>query len=197
MSRLHLSKAKAIRVLNEMRLQHFKDVDLSFSNVMSCGDGKTDAGTRRSAVGIKGLEPKFFRRKGSVSDLAFVRTGVTMFHEARHLRQLMDPNMNVEVGISAVSVMHNPGYYKASWDELPHEIDAEANGVIGFWDILEEYYPDCADAVMLEYVNWRVSESRYMLHARFEEFKAKSEVIKAFEHAYEDSLTKPRRPYFG
>lgn len=195
MDRLHLDKGKAIRILGRMKSQHCRNMDLSFSNIMDYGDGKTDAETKKSVIGIKGLKPKFFERRDFISDLAFARTGVAMFHEARHLRQLTDPDMNVEIGISAVSVMYNSTYYKASWDELPHEIDAEANGVIGFWDILEEYYPDYADEVMLEYVNWRISESRYMLHARPGGFKSKSEVVKAFEQAYEDSLTKPRRPH--
>lgn len=145
-------------------------------------------------VGIKNLSGKSKLPFASVSDLAFTRTAVALYHEYGHYFQNYGLDKDILCMISEVSVIRNTGYYIDAWETLPHEIKAEGMGVSLAWDAMESMFPGKADVCMLEYINYRANDTMYMLPAKpGAGYQSRDEVEDAFETAMDDSLHMPRK----
>lgn len=153
-----------------------------------------DTGTSHVRVGAAGLSGKSKLPFASVSDLAFTRTAVALYHEYGHYFQNYGFDKDILCMISEVSVIRNTGYYVDAWETLPHEIKAEGMGVSLAWDAMESMFPGKADVCMLEYINYRANDTMYMLPAKpGAGYQSRDEVEDAFETAMDDSLRMPRK----
>lgn len=140
-------------------------------------------------IGVGGLlHESFFQNFSIVSDLDFVSVKVTAAHEYRHYLQNIGEVDFPEIHLSRMSVVGNNGYYMNFWNELPHEIDAEWDAVGVVWDDFAVQRPKIADAVMLEYINYRANETKYFLSPSDDGYKSRNQVMEAFEKAYCDSI---------
>lgn len=146
-----------------------------------------------------GMKPVFSSNSvGSyMDDRDVVMPVVAIGHESRHYKLSKSPNMDVRVALSVVSGMYNPDYYICAWKELPCEIDAEFSGIMQAWDAISAICPDVVDCVMLDYVNWKTVETSYPIPAVDGGYAKKSQVISAFEEAYENSFVKSREAQGG
>ena len=85
--------------------------------------------------------------------------GVTFFHEMTHYQNHVSENTNNDIAISDLSVQYNNEYYHAMHHKLPHEIKAEYSGVMSMWSALESEWPDAADRLMFDYLDYRTEKS--------------------------------------
>lgn len=183
----------AIAILKRME-QLAAGYDIQLTDLVGVGYGQTDyrVGYQRSMVGTGGMLKK---RKSEtfVNDRLFLSAVVAFYHEVRHCNVASCRDADVELGLSVVSTFDNGTYYAKSRNELPHEIDAEYHGIVAAWDFIREYKPAKADKAMIDFVNWRASESRYVIQMPKGGFKSRAEVEKAFGDAYDRSLNEVRR----
>lgn len=92
---------------------------------------------------------------GFMKDIDFIKLSVTLFHEFSHCDQHIHDTPK-EILISDLSKYKNTDYYLDNWQILPHEIDAEYNGVMQMWEKLDDLYSqDKADKLMFEYLQYR------------------------------------------
>ena len=157
-----------------------------------------DTGTSHVRVGAAGLSGKSKLPFASVSDLAFTRTAVALYHEYGHYFQNYGLDKDILCMISEVSVIRNMGYYFDAWETLPHEIKAEGMGVSLSWDAMESMFPGKADACMLDYINYRANDTMYMLPAKpGAGYQSRDEVEDAFDTAMDNALHMPRKQLPG
>lgn len=148
-------------------------------------------------IGIAPLTTAFPARYRSITDSDFVKMGVTTFHELTHCEMSLSNSTPKEILISDLSKCYNEDYYYAVHHKLPHEIDAEYNGVMTMWSILENEWPDAADRLMFDYLDYRTEKfgnirKLYMIERPEGGFQSKQQVKDLFDEAYEKSLTRCR-----
>lgn len=168
---------------------------------MPIGEGQTrykNDELTNITIGIYPLSLSFPARRLSIKDSDFVSIGATLFHEFRHCKCLITDDTSKEILISDLSKCYNDEYYYAEHHRLPHEIDAEYNGVMSMWSALENEWPGLADQLMIDYLNDRTESSDrvkklYMIERPECGFQSKQQVKDLFEDAYEKSLTEKRR----
>lgn len=195
---LHLNGRKAYECLVGFRDglpvfdHHGLSIDFSKDDII--GEGGVDNHIGDVSVGDIGIGD-MMKHGGfaSVSDLAFTRMAVALFHEYGHYYQNYGPDEYFEEMISEASIVGNRLYYKKDWNEMPHEIEAERIGVKLCWDVFESAFPGKADACMLEYINWRSRETMYMLPAKEGGYELREEVESVFKDARARSLDEPRK----
>lgn len=201
MNRLGLRRRDVLEFLNDMRRSLStvggRDISVIFVDTLRAGDGESrnyDKDVSDLMIGIGALSGKTTFLFSRVDDLTFTRTVVALFHEYGHYLQNYGPNQNLQEAVSEISAFYNPSYYLRGWKEFPHEISAEATGVMLGWNAIESVFPDKADACMLEYVNFRADNTSYMLPHKDDGYQSRDEVRQAFESAMEKSLNEPRQP---
>ena len=148
-------------------------------------------------IGIAPLTTAFPARYRSITDSDFVKMGVITFHELTHCEMSLSNSTPKEILISDLSKCYNEDYYYAVHHKLPHEIDAEYNGVMTMWSILENEWADAADRLMFDYLDYRTEKfgnirKLYMIERPEEGFQSKQQVKDLFDEAYEKSLTEKR-----
>lgn len=146
------------------------------------------------SVGISPLTTTFPVKYLPIKDSDFVKIGVTTFHELTHCKRSLSDNTPKEIQISDLSKCYNKEYYYAEHHKLPHEIDAEYSGVMSMWSLLEREWPDDADRLMFDYLDYRTEKSGqtrklYMIERPEYGFQSKQQVKDLFNEAYEKSLT--------
>lgn len=145
-------------------------------------------------MGISPLTTTFPVKYLPIKDSDFVKIGVTTFHELTHCKRSLSDNTPKEIQISDLSKCYNKEYYYAEHHKLPHEIDAEYSGVMSMWSLLEREWPDDADRLMFDYLDYRTEKSGqtrklYMIERPEYGFQSKQQVKDLFNEAYEKSLT--------
>lgn len=197
---LSITHKRAIQLLGNWAEQFQKydpQLEIRFDRKQPIGTGMTLTSSKNDicqiVIGIENLVKTFPMNQRIIEDSDFIRIGVTLFHERRHYEQYIQSDTKSEIWISEISKYKNMTYYAQSWSELPHEIDAEFTGVMSMWNALEYEYPDLADKCMLSFLNKRAIETDYMLKCSKDGFRSKEQVEIAFESAYDNSLTNPRR----
>lgn len=183
--------AKALPVTNNRQIKtHLtKNADI--------GNATIDNFAKRASkiqLGIEHISEETRFPLAKVSDLSFTRTIVALYHEYGHYLQNYGPEKDMPSMISEVSVIKNEKYYKHAWSELPHEINAEATGVILAWRAMENAFPDHANECMLDYINYRTQNTTYMIPAKQNGYESKNEIMTAFNKAIHKSIYEPRTP---
>lgn len=202
---MHMTYVLAVEKLkhwtDEYMSDYSKTVDIIYDKNEILGKGNTqydDNGIPTNViVGIFPLSASFPERYFPIKDSDFVKLGTTMFHEFSHCRRSMSDLTPKEILISDLSKCHNKDYYYAVHHLLPHEIDAEYSGVMSMWSALENEYPDIADQLMFDYLDYRTAGSEktkklYMVERPDDGFQSKQQVKDLFNKAYEKSLTGKR-----
>lgn len=110
-------------------------------------------------VGIAPLTTTFPARYRPITDSDFVKMGVTTFHELTHCKRSLSDTTSKEIRISDLSKCYNEDYYYTTHHKLPHEIDAEFVGIMSMWSALENEWPDDADRLMFDYLDYRTEKS--------------------------------------
>lgn len=134
---------------------------------------------------------------GWMTDIDFIKLSVTLFHELSHCDQFTT-GTSKEIQLSSLSKCNNKDYYYDNWEIMPHEIDAEYNGVMYMWDKLEELWPTKADKLMFEYLQGREYDKEqgrkiYIIKEPKDGYQSKEQVQKLFEQAYERAKEQPKR----
>lgn len=201
----HMTCASAIQKLKGWSKQYMYGFDRNINIIynkkepLCTGDIWYDNGSPINInVGIYPLTTAFPVRHLPIKDSDFVKMGVTTFHELTHCKRSMSEKTSKEILISDLSKCYNDEYYYAEHHRLPHEIDAEYNGVMSMWSALENEWPGLADKLMIDYLNDRTESSDrvkklYMIERPECGFQSKQQVKDLFEDAYEKSLTEKRR----
>lgn len=145
--RLGLNRRKAIgylqRMIGSLPSVGGRSIDAELDMDLSVGLASVknfDTGTSHVRVGAAGLSGKSKLPFASVSNLAFTRTAVALYHEYGHYFQNYGPDKDILCMISEVSVIRNMGCYFDAWETLPHEIKAEGMGVSLAWDAMESMF---------------------------------------------------------
>ncbi len=174
-------------------------VKLKFVSDEKLGQGSTKYFTDSASIniGVYPLSTSLFERYIPIKDSDFVKMGVTFFHEMTHYQNHVSENTNNDIAISDLSVQYNNEYYHAMHHKLPHEIKAEYSGVMSMWSALESEWPDAADRLMFDYLDYRTEKSDrvrklYMIERPEGGFQSKQQVKDLFNAAYEESLTGKR-----
>lgn len=176
-------------------------IDLQFSNEYKICSGKTEYTNTCNmpviTVGIYPLSMSFPGLYSPITDSDFVKIGVTTFHELTHCKRSLSDVTPKEILTSDLSKCYNEDYYYTTHHKLPHEIDAEYTGVMSMWSILENEWPDDADRLMFDYLNYRTEKfgnvrKLYMIERPEDGFQSKQQVKDLFNEAYEKSLTRSR-----
>lgn len=195
---LNLTNKKGLYLINSWITdikESEKQVDISLTNKYAPGEGQTliDISNNTSHIRIGSNMQKIFPlNRLPIDDRDFVKIGVTLFHEVNHYQQ-HTKEYTEECLLSELSKYKNDSYYKESWHELPHEIHAEYSGVMTMWKVMtEEFTPEQADDCVLDYINTKASQTKYMIPPISGSYQSKKEVEHAFEQAYEKSLTEKR-----
>lgn len=192
-----------MRKLADWKLDYRQNeyINLRLTDEETLGDGITRYHENLDAVdmyvGIYPLSASLFERYKPIKDSDFVKMGVTFFHEMAHYQDHVSENTNTNVMISDLSVQHNNKYYHTVHHKLPHEIKAEYSGVMSMWSALESEWPDAADRLMFDYLDYRTEKSErvrklYMIERPEGGFQSKQQVKDLFNAAYEESLTGKR-----
>lgn len=211
---LGLSRWMALRYLNKWT-KYLNDKctgnPFSLTDHIPIGFGNTQ-GEKCVEVGIGGLSAD--RHPFShVPDYNFMLAGVALFHERQHRVQVQNQKEHVPELQAQLSVYGNLEYYLTGWQEFPHEVDAEYNGVMDMWDAMDAAFPEKADECMVAFLRRRAKTTSYMLQpsdCKFDvpvwpgygsdaDFQAargrlRESVTNAFEAAYVASLDMPRHP---
>lgn len=199
-----LNMATAAKKITNWKLDYpnNESVNLKFTNNITLGEGSTryyeHSDSVDISIGISPLSTSFFDRYIPLHDSDFVLMGVTFFHEMAHYQDHILENTDVDVMVSDISVQHNKDYYYSMHHLLPHEIDAEYNGVMSMWSALESEWPEHADRLMFDYLDYRTMGSDhvqklYMIERPDEGFQSKQQVKDLFDEAYEKSLVDKRK----
>lgn len=204
MNRLNITHRNALRLLinwSKNIENNDKNVNCIFDKRYPIGFGCTHRqlteNNQQLIIGIKSIKTIFPLNNQILDDETFIRIGVTLFHEIAHYDQYINPSTNKEIIISDISKYGNLTYYQHSWAELPHEIDAEYNGIMSMWDALTDIYPDKATQCMLQFLNERTKQDNYIITHPKNGFQSKKQVDNAFQSAYDNSLSQPRKPQYS
>lgn len=199
---LNLNMKSAIQQLQKWGVSYIgHQIDLQFSETQKIGHGKIEhsdiQGTPAITIGVYPLRMSFWRSYLPVKDSDFVKIGVTTFHELSHYKHSLSDMTPKEILTSDLSKCHNNEYYHTVHHKLPHEINAEYSGVMSMWSALESEWPDAADRLMFDYLDYRTEESDrvrklYMIERPEGGFQSKQQVKDLFNAAYEESLTGKR-----
>lgn len=202
---LKMSTASALQKLNtwvkQYQIMNGFHTNILYDENMQIGEGKVrykNDKLANIAIGTYPLSISFPAKYLPMKDLDFVKMGVTTFHELTHCKRSMSENTLKEILISDLSKCYNKEYYCAEHHRLPHEIDAEYNGVMSMWSTMKNEWPGVADKLMIDYLNYRTESSDhvkklYMIERPECGFQSKQQVKDLFEEAYEKSLTEKRR----
>lgn len=202
-STLKLNTTAAMRKITGWKLDYPNNefVNLKFTDAEILGNGRTRyfecSDSVDMYIGIAPLSTSFFNRRIPINDLDFVIMGTTFFHEMAHYQGHVSNNTDDNIMFPDLSTQHNNNYYHAVHHLLPHEIDAEYSGVMSMWNALESEYPDTADKLMFDYLDYRTASSDrtkklYMIERPEGGFSSKQQVKDLFNEAYEKSLTDKR-----
>ena len=194
----------AVKKLHKWKSNYLTDsqnVKIRFSNKHYLGNGYMETSIDNEATLVVGMAPlslSFPERYFPLNDLNFTIMGVTLFHELRHYKCFTSDITSKEIQISNLSKCYNEDYYHAVHHKLPHEIGAEFTGVMSMWSALESEWPEHADRLIFEYLDYRTMSSDqtkklYMIERPDGGFKSKQQVKDLFNEAYEKSLTEKRR----
>lgn len=199
---LKLNMATGMKKLTEWKLGHpqGKNISLELIDDETLGNGfiryfdHTDAADLY--IGIYPLSTSIFKRHIPIKDSDFVIMGVTFFHEMAHYKEHILGETDVIMN-SDLSVQYNKDYYHTMHHKLPHEIKAEYSGVMSMWSALESEWPDAADRLMFDYLDYRTEKTGqtrklYMIERPDEGFQSKQQVKDLFNEAYEKALTEKR-----
>lgn len=201
---LKMSTASALQKLNAWSEQYQTanglHLKISYDKNMQIGEGEAhyvNNAPTNITLGIHPLSISFPEKYFHIDDANFVMLGVVLFHEFKHCDRLISHNTPREILMSDLSKCYNETYYYAEHHKLPHEIDAEYNGVMSMWSALESEWPDSADRLMIGYLNYRTESSDctkklYMIERPVDGFRSKQQVRELFEEAYEKSLAEKR-----
>lgn len=202
---LRMTSGKAVGKLrewaNQYMINHSNIIKIVFDERDFLGNGATHYNNNIAegiSIGIFPLSLSFPERYHSITDNEFVLLGTTMFHEFGHYNHIVTNDTSKEILMSDLSKCYNDEYYHAEHHRLPHEIDAEYNGIMSMWSALENEWPGLADQLMFDYLNYRTESSDrvkklYMIERPECGFQSKQQVKDLFEDAYEKSLTEKRR----
>lgn len=164
-SYLKLNMTAAIKKIMkwESKYPYYGSIKLDFTNEEILGEGYTKYFEHSNSVdmhiGIAPLSTSLFNRYMSISDFDFVLMGTTFFHEMTHYQDHILNNTDDNIMLSDLSTQYNNNYYYVMHHLLPHEIDAEYSGVMSMWSALESEYPDVADKLMFDYLDYRTASS--------------------------------------
>lgn len=181
---------------------HTESVDLKFVNDIMLGEGMMryyeHSDSADMYIGISPLSISFFDRYMPITDSDFVLMGVTFFHEMAHYQDHISDHTDTNVLISDLSVQYNIDYYHSTHHKLPHEIKAEYRGIMSMWSVLENEYPEHADSLMFDYLNYRTMHSNrtrklYVIERPDDGFQSKQQVKDLFDDVYEKSLINKRK----
>ena len=166
------------------------------------------------AIGIYGL----FSLSGQVSDQQFIKTGIAIFHEFRHIEQdyqsktgiqtpipgQVRPVIEPEVIIANIAYRNNGQYYKSTYFHNVQEIDAEAYGVLATRKMLAVQFPHVPevqrDELLLDVINDTnrdlKSKNYWLRSVTTRPISSIDQLKQAFQHAAEICLTKPKKSQF-
>lgn len=200
---LFLSQHKACEKLLVLtnNLSNSLSVSISITNNVFVGQGIAfDSMDQKfyAKVGIKGLSDIKVGFSRYVSDLNFTRVVVSLYHEYRHLYNASvgyqgvtdNPDDDILLSLSYLAKQGNEGYYLDGYSKCLYEIDAEYSGVDDAYDYLKSMFPEKADKMICEYVNWRVDNSTYFISPEQrgnEKFRSIGEIDASFEKAFDEA----------
>lgn len=202
---LFLTKSQAFDKLRSLifRLNSYYDsrYRVSLDSSMGVGFARTydfDENGCKSLIGIKGLSDIKIGLSRYVSDLNFTRAIVALFHEDRHACNVLrgyagvtgNKGDDILLSLSYLAKQGNEGYYLDGYSKCLYEIDAEHSGVDDAYDYLKSMFPEKADKMICEYVNWRVDNSTYFISPAQRgnrKFRSIEEIDASFEKAFDEA----------
>lgn len=140
------------------------------------------------------------------SDRNFTIALVTLFHENRHVDQILSGYTEKAyektedkqyMAISHLSTHNNDTYYRINYSKNPCEIMAEYYGIVNAYMYLYKNFNNvnCED-ILLDYVNFRINikDANYFIQhpQNTNKYESLTDVKTAFENAFEESKTEKR-----
>lgn len=145
---------------------------------------------------------QIIKKNMAVKDQDFILSLIALGHECRHMDNFLKQYRNTRntaedskyLAINYLARQGSQVYYETNYATMPIEIDAEQKGIEYALGYLNAKFPEVNnEKLIVDFINYEAENLEYYIKAKKPDgFCSISEVMKAFDEAFEKSKTEHR-----